>query len=85
MPTPAEPTLRQLIEQYAQESHVEFLPKAGRRHEGLQVYGFGLVSIVMDNTAKSIRAQMGDGRWAPTTLEDLVKEHATRAAQRPGR
>lgn len=33
----AEPSLRQLVENYAQEHGMEFLPKAGRRHEGLQV------------------------------------------------
>ena len=32
----AEPSLRQLVEQYAADAGVEFLPKAGRRHEGLQ-------------------------------------------------
>lgn len=32
-----EPSLRQLVESFAQEAGVEFLPKAGRRHEGLQV------------------------------------------------
>ena len=36
-PTSAEPTLRQLVETYAADAGVEFLPKAGRRHEGLQV------------------------------------------------
>ena len=29
--------MRQLVEQFAADSGVEFLPKAGRRHEGLQV------------------------------------------------
>ncbi len=33
----AEPSLRQLVENYAQEHGMEFLPKAGRRSEGLQV------------------------------------------------
>ena len=28
--------MRQLVEQFAADSGVEFLPKAGRRHEGLQ-------------------------------------------------
>ena len=32
----AEPSLRQLVEQYAADAGVAFLPKAGRRHEGLQ-------------------------------------------------
>lgn len=32
----AEPSLRDLVESYAQEAGMEFLPKA-RQHEGLQV------------------------------------------------
>jgi hypothetical protein len=32
----AEPSLRQLVEQFAADAGVAFLPKAGRRHEGLQ-------------------------------------------------
>lgn len=32
----AEPSLRNLVESYAQEAGMEFLPKA-RQHEGLQV------------------------------------------------
>ncbi len=33
-----EPTLRELIERYAEDRDIEFLPKVGRVHEGLQVY-----------------------------------------------
>ena len=32
----AEPSLRQLVEHHAAEHNIEFLPKVGRRHEGLQ-------------------------------------------------
>ena len=46
------------------------------------MYGFGLVSIVLDNMHNSVRAQQGDGRWAPTTLEELMMEHIKRAAKR---
>ena len=33
----AEPTLRQMVELYAEQNNLDFVPKAGRRHEGLQV------------------------------------------------
>lgn len=33
----AEPTLRQMVELYAEQNDLDFVPKAGRRHEGLQV------------------------------------------------
>ncbi|CAL8461887.1 g1418 [Coccomyxa elongata] len=69
----AEPSLRQLVENYAQEHGMEFLPKAGRRHEGLQVYGFGGVSCVIDASGGIVRAHIG-GHWVPTGLEDLLNE-----------
>lgn len=36
-PSSAEPTFRQLVERFAEDSGVELLPKAGRRQDGLQV------------------------------------------------
>ena len=40
----AEPSLRQLVEQYAADAGVAFLPKAGRRHEGLQARMWAVMS-----------------------------------------
>lgn len=48
----------------------------------LQVYGFGLVSVILDNTHNVVKAQLAEGKWAPTTLEELVSEHKRRAARR---
>ena len=44
----AEPSLRNLVESYAQEAGMEFLPKA-RQHEGLQV---SLISLRLALTAR---------------------------------
>ncbi|EFJ43876.1 hypothetical protein VOLCADRAFT_65509 [Volvox carteri f. nagariensis] len=63
-------TLRDLVMRFAEENGVEFQPKAGRTYEGLQVYSFGSVSVVLDNTSGVIRAQLGP-RWAPVSLEQL--------------
>lgn len=47
----------------------------------LQMYGFGLVSCVVDNAASTLRAQMGaDQGWATVSLEQLLQEHQRRAA-----
>ncbi len=37
--------MRQLVENFAQENGVVFLPKSGRRHEGLQVTSTLLASL----------------------------------------
>ncbi|KAL4858605.1 Septin and tuftelin-interacting protein 1 [Chlorella vulgaris] len=80
-------TLRQLVEQYAEEAGVTFLPKPGRTYEGLQMYGFGLVSCVVDNAKSSVQAQMGDLGWTTVSLEQLQQEHERRSAakQKGGR
>ncbi|GAB4821104.1 hypothetical protein N2152v2_008150 [Parachlorella kessleri] len=88
-PLPAAPfdpsslTLRQLVEHYAAEVGVEFLPKPGRMFEGLQVYAFGTVSCVVDNAQNLVRAQLGD-KWASVSLEQLHDEHQRRAQAKAG-
>jgi len=42
-----------------------------------QVWGFGTVSIIMDNAKQLIRAQKGD-KWVPVSLDDLLTEHKAR-------
>ncbi|PNH02018.1 hypothetical protein TSOC_012032 [Tetrabaena socialis] len=64
-------TLRDLVMRFAEEHGVEFQPKGGRSHEGLPVYGFGAVSVVLDNTSGVVRAQLGP-RWAPMSLDQLL-------------
>ena len=54
--------------------------QVGRTHEGLQVYGFGSVSVVLDNLGGVIRAQLGP-RWAPLSLDQLL----SLVLSRPGR
>lgn len=40
---PSEPTLRQLVEVYAEQNNLDFMPKAGRREQGLQVHSAELL------------------------------------------
>ncbi len=76
----SELTLRDLVQQFAEEHGVEFVPKFGRFHEGLQVYTFaGKVSVVLDNVSSMVRALL-QGRWAPVSLETLL-ERARAAAK----
>eukprot|EP00894_Picocystis_sp_ML_P002096 jgi/Pico_ML_1/52613/g3293.t1 len=69
--------LKELVQQYAEENNVAFLPKPGRVHAGLPVYGFGRLSITLDATQQVIRAKVGE-RWIPMSLEELVIEHERR-------
>ena len=73
--------LRALLEDFAAEHEVDFLPKAGRFYEGLQVYGFGLVSCAVDSARQQMWAQMGgkNGKdWVATSMSQLLEEHRRR-------
>jgi len=70
-------TLKDLVEQFAEESGVEFLPKPGRTHEGFQVYHFGLVSCIIDSAHETIMAQMDTKThttWRIVSLDELLEE-----------
>jgi tuftelin-interacting protein 11 len=77
-----EPSFRDLVGQYAQDHGLEFLPRAGRLHDGLPVYSFGGVSCVVDASRGVIRAQLKDRGWVPVSLEGLQKEAMSKAGQR---
>jgi tuftelin-interacting protein 11 len=57
-------SLKEVVEAYAQEHDIRFLPKVGRTHDGLQVYGFGTVSVYLDSVKQQvfthISGSMGD-------------------------
>ena len=66
-------TLRDMVQSFAEEKNVSFAPKPNRMHDGLQVYGFGGVSVVLDQAQNSIRGQFGQV-WKPLSLEQLFLE-----------
>lgn len=66
-------TLRDMVQRFAEEHNVSFMPKPGRMHEGLQVYSFGGVSVVLDNAQNTVRIQNGSV-WKPASLERLLTE-----------
>jgi tuftelin-interacting protein 11 len=77
----AEMTFKEVVEAFAQENDVQFMPKPGRTYEGLQVYSFGAVNVVVDTAKESILAQTGDG-WNPVHLEQILEMHRSRGGSR---
>jgi tuftelin-interacting protein 11 len=73
-------SLKEIVEVFAQQSDVQFTPR-GRLHEGLQVYGFGLVSMCIDSVKQMILAQKND-KWVSVTLEQLLEIHRSRSGSR---
>lgn len=78
----AEPTLRELVERYAADAGVEFVPRPGRYQDGLQVYSFGGVSCVLEAGGAVIRAQVRE-RWAPVSLARLLELAAAKQRGAP--
>jgi tuftelin-interacting protein 11 len=74
----AELTLKDLVQRFAEEAGVDFLPKPGRFVDGQPVFSFGSVSVLLDAVQGTIRAQIRD-RWAPVSLERLLQEQQSRA------
>ena len=73
-------SLKEVVESFASQSDVSFVPKAGRQAEGLSVWSFGKVSITIDSAKQIIRAHT-DGRWAPVSLNQLLELHKKKASQ----
>lgn len=73
-----EPSFKDLVSRYAEEQGIEFLPRAGRLHDGLPVYSFGGVNCVIDASHSLIRAQLKDRGWVPVSLEKLSLEALSR-------
>ena len=71
-------SLRDLVERFAEECDVPFVPKPGRSHAGMQVYAFGKLSVVVDTAREALLVQQGDGdrrTWKPASIEQLLELH----------
>ena len=77
-------SLRELVESFAEQNDVTFMPKPGRTHAGMQVYSFGGVSVVIDAAREEMLAQRldGDRGWIPASIEQLREMHAARKGAR---
>eukprot|EP00899_Mesostigma_viride_P003224 jgi/Mesvir1/12902/Mv05927-RA.1 len=71
-------SLRELLEQFAGANDVLLMPKPGRSYQGLQVYSFGDVSVVVDTPNQLLRAQVGDS-WQPVSMGALLEMQQARA------
>ncbi|CAH9072242.1 unnamed protein product [Cuscuta europaea] len=68
-------SLKEIIEIHAQQNGLLFLPKPGRMQDGLQIYGFGNISIVVDTLNQKIFAQAED-KWSSVSLDQLLELHS---------
>lgn len=67
-------SLNEVVEVYAQQHGLLFKPKVGRMHNGLQIYGFGSRSIIVDSRYERVYAQM-EKTWSLVTLKQLLDVH----------
>ncbi|CAN6452035.1 unnamed protein product [Victoria cruziana] len=79
-----ESNLKELLETYARDNDIKFLPKVGRmHHDGLQIYGFGNISVCVDSVNRVIFAQSGE-RWSAVSMEELLGMYRARCTRSRG-
>ena len=69
---PGEVTFKDVVETYAADNGITFIPKAGRVHEGKQIWLFGKISCYLDRDVVFIFIS-SDQKWKPIALEELLK------------
>lgn len=74
-------TLKEVVEACARDYELDFKRKEGRMHNGLQVYGFGNISICVDPVKQTLFALTEKG-WEGVTLDWLLAQHHIHTAGR---
>ncbi|KAK1316679.1 hypothetical protein QJS10_CPA05g01849 [Acorus calamus] len=65
-------SLKEVIEAYADDHGLIFVPKVGKMHNGRQIYGFGRVTVCVDSLNQVVFALEKDG-WSAVSLELLLE------------
>ena len=64
-------TFKDVVECYAADNGVTFIPKASRFHEGKQIWMFGKSSCYLDRDV--VFVYVADKTWRAIALEELLK------------
>ena len=66
-----EVTFKDVVESYAADKGVAFIPKASRFHEGKQIWMFGKSTCYLDRDV--VFVYIADQTWRATALEEILK------------
>lgn len=71
-------SIKEVVEAYAEQHDLIFKPRPGRMHNGLQIYGFGSVSIIVDSLNQRIYVYTQTEKvwsWSLVSLQGLLDLH----------
>jgi hypothetical protein len=75
-------SFREVVEQFAAQHGVEFVPRVGRMRLGRQLFAFGGVTVYLDsnvayvevsNGSSSNGSNSGSEQWMPVSMQDLLQ------------
>jgi tuftelin-interacting protein 11 len=71
----ADLNFKECIQAYAAEHGLLFMPRAGKLHNGFQMYQFGTASIYIDSVKGLPFAQLQEGKdaWSSVSLTELLE------------
>ncbi|KAJ3678172.1 hypothetical protein LUZ60_001975 [Juncus effusus] len=64
---------KEIVEKYAWEHGVMFVPREGKLYLGFRVYDFGNLGVYVDSVKRLIYAQVESGIWTAVSLAQLME------------
>ncbi|KAJ3670835.1 hypothetical protein LUZ60_008261 [Juncus effusus] len=75
-------SFKEIVQKYASEHGVLFMPRVGKFYNAYQVYDFGNVGVYVDSVKKMIYAQVESGVWSAVSMAQLMEMNRNAKSRR---